>query len=71
MLEIIVSFWLMQSPSGGGCTYDDPYPTDINRVCTGLGYPGRSCKMSYRTNCSPIPGQPGTWNPSGYTPKVG
>lgn len=71
MFDIIVSFWLMQSPVGGGCTFDNPQPVGINRICTGLGNPGASCKLSYKTNCSPIPGEPGTWNPSGYTPKIG
>lgn len=65
MLTLIVSFWL--SPAFG-CTQDNPYPVVINSVCTGTGFPGSSCKLTM-PNCSPVPGTPGTWNPSGYTPK--
>ena len=68
MIALLFSFWL--SPIGTGCTADYPYPTQINSVCTGIGTPGSSCKMS-APGCSPIPGMPGTWNPNGYTPKVG
>lgn len=67
MIELLVSFFLS---SGIGCTQDNPYPAVINSVCTGYGYPGSSCKLSSPT-CSPVPGTPGTWNPNGYTPKVG
>lgn len=64
MLSLLVSFWL--SP-GIGCTQENPYPVVINSVCTGIGFPGTSCKIS--SACSPVPGTPGTWNPNGYTPK--
>lgn len=67
MITLLVSLWL--SP-GIGCTVENPYPTQINSICTGTGYPGSSCKVSLPA-CSPVPGTPGTWNPNGYTPKVG
>lgn len=38
-----------------------------NTICTG---PILSCNVGF-DNCSSIPGEPGTWNPRGYTPKVG
>lgn len=66
MIDLLVSFML--TPPGIGCTMENPYPVVINSVCTGYGYPGSSCKLSSPT-CSSIPGQPGTWNPNGYTPK--
>lgn len=66
MLSLLVSLWL--SPVGVGCDVNNPLPTTINSVCTGYGYPGTSCKVNM-VSCSPIPGQPGTWNPNGYTPK--
>jgi len=58
------------SGPGVGCTYEHPAPTAINQVCTGYGFPGTSCKVN-TISCSPVPGTPGTWNPDGYTPKVG
>lgn len=69
MIELLAS--IMLSGPGIGCTYEHPQPVGINEICTGLGYPGSSCKVVYGSNCSPIPGMPGTWNPSGYTPKIG
>lgn len=69
MIELLASIIL--SGPGIGCTYEHPQPVGINEICTGLGYPGTSCKVAYGSNCSPIPGMPGTWNPSGYTPKIG
>lgn len=68
MIELLVS--VMLSGPGIGCTYEHPAPTGINEICTGLGYPGSSCKVN-AVSCSPIPGMPGTWNPNGYTPKIG
>ena len=55
---------------GVGCTYENPAPTSINQICTGYGFPGSSCKVN-TISCSPVPGTPGTWNPDGYTPKIG
>ena len=69
MIELLAGIIL--SWPGIGCTYEHPQPVGINEICTGLGYPGTSCKVVYGSNCSPIPGMPGTWNPSGYTPKIG
>lgn len=36
-------------------------------ICTGYG---QSCSIWF-DNCSPTPDEPGTWNPRGYTPKIG
>ena len=68
MIELLASFFF--SGPAIGCTYEHPAWVGINQVCTGLGYPGISCKVD-GISCSPIPGMPGTWNPSGYTPKMG
>lgn len=35
-------------------------------VCTNLNAPSW---CDWGTNCSPVPGTPGTWNPNGYTPR--
>ena len=70
--EIVIELLagLILSGPGVGCTYEHPAPTAINQVCTGLGFPGTSCKVN-SISCSPVPGTPGTWNPDGYTPKIG
>lgn len=47
------------------CSIESPYPP-YNAVCNGPGY-GGSCYLTYN-NCTTVPGQPGTWNPRGYTP---
>lgn len=65
MIEILVSFMLTPA---GECTQANPSPAIVNSVCTGFGYPVGSCKVS-NPACSPVPNTPGTWNPSGYTPK--
>lgn len=65
MIELLAG--LILSGPGVGCTYENPAPTAINHVCTGYG---TSCKVN-RVSCSPVPGTPGTWNPDGYTPKIG
>lgn len=67
MLTFIVSLWLAPP---AGCTTDNPLPSVSNSICIGFGLNGTSCKVN-AVSCSPIPGQPGTWNPNGYTPKVG
>jgi hypothetical protein len=66
---LILSGPILSGP-GVGCTYEHPAPTGINQVCTGYGFPGTSCKVN-TISCSPVPGTPGTWNPDGYTPKIG
>lgn len=47
-------------------TFQECEPT-YQEICTG---PFTSCNIHF-DNCSPIPGEPGTWNPRGYTPKMG
>lgn len=68
MFDVLVTLWLLPQSPGVGCTMEHPEPTTINSICTGIGFPGTSCKVNNR-GCSPIPGKPGTWNPDGYTPK--
>lgn len=73
MIELLAGLILsgpIRSGPGVGCTYEHPAPTAINQVCTGYGFPGTSCKVN-TISCSPVPGTPGTWNPDGYTPKIG
>lgn len=50
---------------GNDCAADDPGPP-YNRICTGNG---TSCLVML-DGCSATPGEPGTWNPRGYTPKT-
>lgn len=45
------------------CTNEMPYPP-LYAVCTGYG---NYCNFGLL--CSPVPGTPGTNNPSGYTPR--
>ena len=68
MIELLAG--LILSGPGIGCTYEHPEPIGINRICTGIGYPGSSCKVN-AVSCSPVPGTPGTWTPNGYPPKMG
>ena len=45
------------------CTIDDPL-APFSSVCTGLG---QWCTIGIQ--CSPVPGEKGTQNPDGYTPR--
>ena len=69
MIIALVSTLILSGPVTG-CTFEHPEPVGINQICTGIGYPGSSCKVD-GLSCSPVPGTPGTWNPNGYTPKMG
>ena len=60
---------LPQAKAQPGCTWDNPSPPP-GSVCIGASGSGRSCNVKM-PSCSPVPNTPGTWNPSGYTPKVG
>lgn len=48
-------------------TQDEPCISTYDTICNG---PVLSCNTGF-DNCSPTPGIPGTWNPRGYTPKMG
>jgi hypothetical protein len=60
---------IVPSPAYGalGCTNENPLPSNVNNIC--IGY-GRECNVFARA-CSSICGTPGTFNPCGYSPKVG
>jgi len=45
------------------CSFDN-YVAPAYSVCTGIG---QWCSVM-SSGCSTIPGDPGTWNPRGYTP---
>lgn len=49
------------------CNADNPNPAYYNNVCTGNN---AECNVNSPT-CSVVPNTPGTWNPGGYTPKMG
>ena len=52
----------------GGSVQWDPC-SDTRMVCVG-GNQIAPCNTAL-SNCSPVPGVPGTWNPNGYTPCLG
>jgi len=59
---IIAAITLGLSPDASAQPYGC-VPT-YNTVCTG---PYSSCNVNIQ-GCSTVPGEPGTWNPRGYTP---
>ena len=66
--ELIAGFIFFNAPQP--CTFGNPYPPIApNQICTGYNS-GSYCTIN-AVSCSPVPGTPGTWNPSGYTPKIG
>lgn len=52
------------------CSVENPYAPSSDSICVGGSTSGNSCSLQLY-GCSPIPGQPGTWNPRGYTPCLG
>jgi len=56
---------IQSAPGLNACTPESPLPPFSNQVCTGYG-----TYCTYGTNCSIVYGEPGTWNPGGYTPPL-
>lgn len=69
MIDMIVA-GIIFSSAPAPCTFGNPLPPYApSQVCTGYNS-GSYCTVN-QFSCSPVPGTPGTWNPQGYTPKMG